>query len=97
MSYLYTPPMFRMVQALEGSLRYGITTCTLVYRQGGVWHNQATAGMDDPVVLDVDVDPSGLRLFFTRPTVVPDSLHDELAAVTAADPGWTPGSLELLA
>lgn len=95
--YLYSPPTWRHVQVMEGALRYGVATNTLVYRQGGVWYNQQNAGMDQPVVADCDTDAqSGLRLFFTKPMVVPDWLHDELAALQPADPSWTPGSLTLL-
>lgn len=93
MSYLYTPPTMRMVTMLEGSLRVGIPTCTVVYRLGGVWYNQATAGMDNPVVANCDVDPSGLLLFFSTPTRVPDTLQAALAALQPADPSWTPGTL----
>lgn len=94
MSYLYSPPTWRHVQIMEGSLRYGIATNTLVYRQGGVWYNQELAGIDDPVVASCDTDAaSGLFLFFTCPTVVPDSLHDALAALQPANPSWTPGTL----
>ena len=95
MSYLYTPPSYRIVSLFPGArvLRFGITTSTVVYRQGGVWHNQSTAGMDNPVISACDVDTSGLLLFFDRPTVVPDSLHDALAALQPADPSWTAGSL----
>ena len=46
MTYLYTPPTWRNVVQLEGSLRCGIPTSTCVYRQSGVWHNVQTAGMD---------------------------------------------------
>lgn len=94
MSYLYTPPTWRNVVPLEGALRCGIPTSVCVYRQGGVWTQVLSPGMN---VFDVpiDVDPSGLVLIFTRPTVVPDSLFAELSAngVTPADPSWTPGSL----
>lgn len=78
------------------ALRAGITTSTLVYRQGGTWYNQLEAGMDMPDVTQVDTDAaSGLLLFFTRPTVVPDSLYAEMSAnaLTPADPSWTPGTL----
>jgi hypothetical protein len=95
--YLYRPPSWRYVETMQGSLRYGITTSTVVYRLNGVWHNEMTAGMDQPVIADCDVDEqSGLRLFFYKPMVVPDWLHDELAAIEPADPSWTPGSLTLL-
>ena len=108
--YLYRPPTWRNVAIIEGSLRYGVPTSTCVYRQGGVWHNIQDAGIDQPVVADCDVwvDPDPdlslnrpaptLRLFFTKPMVVPGELHDELAAnaITPADPSWTPGSLTLL-
>lgn len=97
MPYLYKPPTWRNVATVERSLRYGVTTSTVVYRQGGVWFNIQTAGVGSPDVAGVDVDAAtGLRLFFTKPMVVPDSLHDELAAVQPADASWTPGSLTLL-
>lgn len=95
MPYLYKPPTWRNVVMLKGSLRAGITTSTCVYRQNGVWHNVLSTGMDNPVVADCDV-VAGLLLFFTKPMVVPDELHDELAALEPADPSWTPGSLTLL-
>ena len=95
--YLYSPPTWRHVQVMEGALRYGVTTNTLVYRQGGVWYNQEVAGIDQPIVADCDIDAlTGLRLFFTGPVVVPGSLHDELAALQPANPSWTPGTLTLL-
>lgn len=102
--YLYKPPTWRNVFVFERghALRAGITTSTCVYRIDGVWYNVQSPGMDDPVVADVDVwvDPSNaanqLRLFFVRPMVVPGALYDELAAITPADPSWTPGSLTLL-
>jgi hypothetical protein len=93
MTYLYTPPTWRNVQVMEGALRYGVPTSTVVYRQAGVWHNVQIAGVDQPVVLACDVDSSGLRLFFSTPTPVPDSLFAELSAVAPADPSWTPGVL----
>lgn len=95
--YLYKPPTWRNPVPMRGALIVGISTSTCVYRQGGVWHNVLSSGMDDPVVADVDVDAdSGLRLFFTKPMVVPDSLYDGLLALEPADPSWTPGSLTLL-
>lgn len=95
--YLYKPPTWRNVVPMGGALNPGITTSTCVYRQDGVWHNVITAGMDNPVVTDCDVDAAtGLRLFFTKPMVVPGSLHDELAAIEPAEDSWTPGSLTLL-
>lgn len=95
--YLYTPPQWRNVQVMEGALRYGVLTSTVVYRQGGVWHNVMTAGVDNPVVADVDIEPrTGLRLFFTKPMVVPEDIHDELAALAPADPSWSAGVLTLL-
>lgn len=95
MSYLYTPPTWRNVVQLERSLRCGVPTCTLVYRQAGVWHNIHTPGMDNPVVKSVDVDASGLVLYFDRPTVVPASLYTEMStnALTPADSSWSPGTL----
>jgi hypothetical protein len=86
-----------MVQTMRGSLRYGVNTSTTVYRLNGQWFNVQDAGMDAPVITDVDVDAAtGLRLYFTKPMVVPGSLHDELSAITPADPSWTPGTLTLL-
>jgi hypothetical protein len=87
---------------MGGVLVPKITTSTLVFRIGGVWHNQLTARMDDPVVANVDVwvDPSNaantLRLFFSKPTVVPGDLYAGLSALTPADPSWSPGTLTLL-
>jgi hypothetical protein len=91
MTALYTPPTWRNVGILEGALRAGVTTCTVVWRQGGVWSNTVTADMN---VLP-DVDPSGLVLLFTRPTVIPSSLVAEMTAnaITPADPAWTPGTI----
>lgn len=96
--YLYAPPQWQNVTVIAGmALRTKIPTSTTVYRLGGVWHNVLSPGMDQPVISDVDVDPdTGLRLYFTKPMVVPGSLHDELAALQPADPSWTPGSLTLL-
>jgi hypothetical protein len=82
-----------MVATVERSLRYGVSTSTLVYRQGGQWINVQDPGMDAPVIANVDVDVSGLKLYFDRPTVVPDALFTELSGVTPSDPSWTPGSL----
>jgi hypothetical protein len=82
---------------MGGALVVGVTTSTCVYRMGGVWHNQMEARMDDPVVANVDVDAAtNLRLFFTKPMVVPGSLYSELSALSPADPTWAPGSLTLL-
>jgi hypothetical protein len=85
-----------MVQTVRGSLRYGVSTSTLVYRMGGQWTNVQDPGMDAPVVANVDTDTSGLKLYFDRPTVVPDALFAELSGVTPSDPSWTPGSLTYL-
>lgn len=98
MSYLYTPPTFRYEEILEGSLRFGITTCTLVYRLGGQWYNLLTPGMDAPVVKNVDTDPvSGQFLYFDRPTSVADSLFTEMNANALTPSGylssWSPGTL----
>lgn len=97
MSYLYTPPTWRNVTQLEGSLRVGFPVSVCVYRQGGVWTQVISPGMN---VFDVpiDVDSSGLTLLFTRPTVVPNSLVPELTAngLTPADASWTAGTLTLV-
>jgi hypothetical protein len=96
MTYLYSPPTWRNPVLMGGALTPKITTSTVVYRQSGVWHNQLNAYMDNPVVANCDTDPSGLLLFFTGPTPVPNSLYAELSAVTPADPSWSPGTLTLL-
>lgn len=95
MAYLYTPPTWRHVGVLRRSLTFGITTCVCVYRQGGLWHQVLMAG---PEVFDQAIDTdaaTGTYLLFTRPTVVPDALHDELAAnvLTPTDSSWSPGTL----
>lgn len=96
-AYRYVPPTWRNVGMLEGSLRFGVTTPTVVYRLNGVWHNVQQAGMDDPIVTNVDIDAaSGLRLFFTKPMVVPGWLYAELNAITPADPSWSAGTLTRL-
>ena len=91
MTHLYTPPQWRNVFTIEGSLRAGITTSTAVWRQGGVWSNALQADMN---VLP-DVDPSGLVLLFRTPTQIPDSLVAEMTAnaLTPADPSWSPGTI----
>lgn len=97
--YLYTPPMQRLTYRMPGSvgLLFGIRTSTVVYRIDGAWSNVAVVGIDDPVDADVDTDAaSGLHLLFTRPMVVPEWLHDELAAIQPADPSWSAGTLTLL-
>jgi hypothetical protein len=39
---------------------------------------------------------TALRLYFNKPMVIPDDIHDELAALQPADPSWTPSVLTLL-
>ena len=86
-----------MHQQMEGALRYYIDTSTTVYRVAGVWHNISSPGEGNPDVSSCDIDAaSGLLLYLNTPTAVPDSLHDELAALTPADPSWSPGTLTLL-
>jgi len=86
--------MWRNPSMMGWALRASVNTSTVVYRQGGVWYSQEIAGIDQPVIADVDTDAaSGLLLFFSRPTVVPDSLHDALAALVQADPSWIPATL----
>jgi hypothetical protein len=97
MTYLYKPPTWRNAASLAGSLVYGITTSTIVYRQAGIWINIQSAGFDAPKMSDVDVEPrTHLLLFFDRPSIVPDEVQPGLAALQPADPSWTPGSLVLL-
>ena len=71
MSQLYSPPTWRNVQTLVGSLRYGIPTNYCVYRKGGSWYSSVSPGIGE---LD------GADYVFTTPTVVPDSLVAELTA-----------------
>lgn len=95
--YLYTPPTWRNSIPMEGALVIGFPVSTLVYRLGGTWHNQLNGDPDNPVVADCDIESTtGLLLYFTTPVVVPDALHDELAALAPADPNWTPGVLTLI-
>jgi hypothetical protein len=98
--YLYTPPAWRSVSRIEGSLYVGIPTSTCVYRRGGVWHNVMTAGEADVSAYDVWIDPTGgpsLDLFFTGPTPIPDdgTLVSQLLShgITPANAAWTDGSL----
>ena len=80
---------------MHKSLRYGVPTCTGVYRIGGTWHNIQVAGLSNPDETTIDVDATtGIKLYFGRPTLVPDSLVSVLTpALTPADPTWTPGTL----
>ena len=98
--YLYTPPQCKQHFVMEGALRSYVDVSTTVYRLGGQWFNVLTAGMDNPNPADCDVirpnTPTQLRLFFTKPMVVPDDIYDELAALEPADPSWSPGTLTLL-
>lgn len=89
--YLYKPPSWRNPAQFEKSaLVVGVTTSTTVYRIDGTWYNVQSPGNE----VDADVDArTGLRLYFNKPTVVPGSLHDELAAIQPADVSWTEGSL----
>jgi hypothetical protein len=95
MTYLFTPPTFRMVAIMRRSLRCGVPTCTGVWRIDGTWFNSSTAGVGNPDETTIDVDaPTGIKLYFGRPTLVPDSLVSVLTpALTPADPTWTPGTL----
>ena len=98
--YLYTPPTWRNVGMMEGSLRSGVATSTIVYRQNGVWHNVFDQGFSNPDVADCDVylQPNGqpMTLFFTKPTVIPGDLVTGLQAMTKGDPSWTDATFTLL-
>lgn len=98
--YLYTPPQYRQHFIMERSLRSYVDTSTTVYRIAGVWSNVLTPGMSAPDPRDCDVirpnTSTELRLYFNKPTVVPDDIHDELAALVQADPSWSAGTLTLL-
>ena len=93
--YLFTPPTYRARQIVINSLRYSVPTCTGVWRIGGTWHNQSTSGIGNPDETTIDVDgTTGIKLYFGRPTLVPDSLVSVLTpALTPGDPTWTPGTL----
>jgi hypothetical protein len=91
MSYLYTPPTWRLVGQIEKALRYGVVRPTVVYRVGGVWHSLQEPGIGNPDVTTVDV-ANGQLLYFDRPTVVPDSLFAELSAIVPANPAWFPAT-----
>jgi hypothetical protein len=98
--YLYAPPSYEQHAIMHKALRYHTTVSTTVYRIGGVWHNVLTPGQGapDPAACDV-IRPNtstALRLYFNKPMVIPDDIHDELAALQPADPSWTPGVLTLL-
>lgn len=92
---LYTPPQWRAVAMMTGSLRVSVPVSTCVYRRGGVWHNVQVAGEQDVTGIDVWTDPDDasvqLVLFFTGPVLVPDAIQSDLAAITPADPSWSPG------
>lgn len=99
--YLYTPPQYRMTSMMRGSLRVTIPVSTTVYRKNGVWHNTVCGGVNpapnecDMWIAD-DRPELRLRLFFTKPMVVPDALHDELLALAPASAAWSAGTLTLL-
>ena len=81
--YLYTPPQWRHIIQLEGSLRVGIPTSFCVYRKGGVWHSTQTPAVDELTGVDFYTDPAsglGMTLLFDRPKVIPGSLQPDLAA-----------------
>lgn len=97
--YLYKPPTWRNPVPMEkgSALVVGVTTSTTVYRLNGTWYNVQSPGNDDPDLTLVDVEPrTGLLMYFNKPTVVPEELHDELLAVAPADSSWTEGSLTQL-
>lgn len=71
MPFLYTPPTWRNVARICGSLTFGITTSTCTYRLGGQWFNTAQPGVGE---LD-DAD-----YVFTRPTPVAADIAAELIA-----------------
>lgn len=71
MANLYSPPTWRNVFTMEGSLRAGITTQTTTYRVGGVWFNTQAAGTGQ---LD------GADQIFSCPTIVSDVLAAQLIA-----------------
>lgn len=100
MSYRFSPPTWNRILQMEGALVLNVCpVSTLVYRSGGTWFNVQMPGIGQPdVATQVDTDATtGILLFFTRPTVIPDSLATDPngpgVATTPADPTWTPGSL----
>lgn len=91
--YLYKPPARTETHRVAGSRGISHVVYTTVYRSAGTWVNAAVVA--DPPDIDVD-SRTGLLLHFTKPRVVPGTLHDELAALTPADSSWTDGELVLL-
>lgn len=71
MSKLYSPPTWKNVERIKGSLRYYVETCTTTYRLAGQWGNVQNPGMGTLDVAD---------FVFNRPTVVSDALAVEMQA-----------------
>ena len=94
--YLYKPPTYKQHDTIYGSLRFHIRSCTTVYRLGGVWFNVQSPGPDNPNPSLCDKASDGTLCYFNTPTVVPNELHDGLAALQPADSSWLPGTLTAL-
>lgn len=69
MSQLYTPPQWRNIATIKGSLRYGVMTSYCVYRKNGQWVSTQSPGVDEL---------TGASYVFPSPVVVSDALATEL-------------------
>lgn len=69
--FLYTPPLWRNVQFIMGSLRYSIPTSYCVYKKNGIWY----------AVQSVSVgELTGADPVYYTPTIVNSATATELAA-----------------
>lgn len=91
--FLFTPPSWQNIIS-QDRLRMGVTTSVAVWRTNGVWRMDWVAPPDTDRYADT---VQGILLWFTRPSLAPGSLHDEMMAncITPPDdkPTWSPGSL----
>lgn len=69
MPQLYTPPQWRNIIILDGSLRVGIPTSYCVYKKSGSWHSSQSPAIDEL---------TGATYVFPTPVVVSDALATEL-------------------
>jgi hypothetical protein len=68
---LYTPPQWKNVGVIQGSLRFGQPTSYCVYRIAGVWYITQNAGVGQT---------TGADYVFTTPTIIDPSLVAGLTA-----------------
>ncbi len=71
MTKIYTPPTWRQIEQLIGSLRYGFPVYTITYKLNGSWHNQNTVGIGET---------TGATNFYNLPTVISDATATEMQA-----------------